>query len=165
FFALVAIVGIAYLVDIPGRTTSEGARQPPSEAPRAASAARLEESAQHAAISGERAPRVPQTFSECEATLREANVEFRKLGGAATRGIAWPIRLTGPMDGVRIEGSGKPDAETNYLDCRLATTLLAWVPTLRARRVIGIEHYSMYRQDAHVGDSDRPSGHASGRAI
>ena len=108
---------------------------------------------------------MPQTFAECEATLRDAGVDYRKLGGTATRGIAWPIRLAGPLNGVRIEGSAKPDAETNFHDCRLAMTLLAWAPKLRAHGVVAIEHYSMYRQDARVGNSDRPSGHASGRAI
>ena len=67
---------------------------------------------------------------------------------------------------VRVHGSGgKADAPTNYLDCRLARTLLSWAPTLRAKGVVGLEHYSMYRAESVVGRSNKPSGHSLGRAI
>jgi len=167
FLTLVVILAVAYVVDLIRPNTSEGARRPSLQPSRAASAARQElESARYAATSADAAAlQMPQTASECEATLRKAGVDYRVLPGKVASGIAWPIRLTGPIGGVRVEGSGKPDAATNFLDCGLATTLLAWAKTLRAHGVVAIEHFSMYRPQAQVDGTRKPSGHASGRAI
>lgn len=110
-------------------------------------------------------PPSSETASECYAALRGAGVSFQTLARADAGEITWPIKLTGPIDGIRIHGTGKADAPTNYLDCRLAKALLAWAPWLRAHGVVGLEHYSMYRADSVVSNSDKPSGHALGRAI
>jgi hypothetical protein len=109
--------------------------------------------------------RTAETDSACYAALRAAGVAYQSVSRADANGIAWPIELKGSIDGVRVHGSGKANAPTNYLDCRLATTLLTWAPLLRAKGVLGIEHYSMYRPESVVGSSDKASGHALGRAI
>lgn len=100
----------------------------------------------------------------CLDDLRRGGVSYRELASADAPGIAWPVQLTGPVAGVEIRGSA-PGAPTEYLDCRLATTLLAWAPRLREEGVVALTHYSIYRQDALVGDSTKPSGHAHGMAI
>jgi hypothetical protein len=152
---LLVIVGLAYGLDL----------RPKSGSPAPRGAAETD-TVSHAAINPEVRPaRLPQTAAACAASLKQAGVEYREISTAATGGIAWPIRLTGPIGGIRIEGGATPDAETNYLDCRLAATLLAWAPSLRARGIVAIEHYSMYRPLSHVDGTDKPSGHATGRAI
>jgi hypothetical protein len=104
---------------------------------------------------------VKEDLATCYRALRAADVAFE----SASNEGAWLIKLTGPIAGVRIHGGGHADAPTNYLDCRLAQTLLRWAPRLRAQAVVGIGHYSMYRREAVVGSSNKPSGHASGLAI
>jgi hypothetical protein len=108
---------------------------------------------------------VEETESACYAALRDAGVAYQSVSRADASGIPWPIELKGPLYGVRLHGSGKANEQANYLDCRLARTLLTWAPLLRAKAVVGIEHYSLYRAESVVGNSDRPSGHALGRAI
>jgi hypothetical protein len=137
---LFVIVGLAYGLDL---RPSSGSVPPGKAAERhteVVNTATVSHAATNAAV---RPLRLPQTAA----------------------GIAWPIRLTAPIGGINIEGGATPDAETNYLDCRLAATLLAWAPSLRARGIVGIEHYSMYRSLSRVNGSDKLSGHAAGRAI
>jgi hypothetical protein len=100
----------------------------------------------------------------CYADLADAGVEFERISHAGAAGVAWPIKLSGTVDGIRIYGA-KANAPTNYLDCRLALALLAWAPLLKAEGVVGLQHYSMYRHDATVGQTTKISGHALGRAI
>ncbi|HTU63294.1 MAG TPA: extensin family protein [Polyangiales bacterium] len=162
---LFAIVGLAYGLDL----GPDSGSAPPSAANAAAERdpeVVTTNTVSHAATNAEPRPlRLPQTAAACAASLKQAGVEYREIAPAAADGIAWPIRLTGPIGGITIEGGATPDAETNYLDCRLAATLLAWAPSLRARGIVGIEHYSMYRSLSRVNGSDKPSGHAAGRAI
>jgi hypothetical protein len=106
-----------------------------------------------------------ETESACYAALRDAGVAYQSVSSADAGAIAWPIKLAGPVDGVRVHGNGNANAPTNYLDCRLARTLLTWAPLLREKGVVGIEHYSMYRPESVVGNSSKPSGHVLGRAI
>jgi hypothetical protein len=172
---LFVIVGLAYGLDLrpkSGPDAPRGAAQTDdSAAPSGLSSLSGQHglntnTVRHAATSVDvRAPRLPQTAAACAASLKQAGVEFREISAAAADGIAWPIRLTGPIAGIRIEGGETPEAETNYLDCRLAATLLVWAPSLRARGIVAIEHYSMYRALSRVDGSDKASGHAAGRAI
>ena len=159
---LFVIVGLAYGLDLRPKSGS----QPP----RAAAARDLvgvaTDTVRHAATNTAVRPRpMPQTAAACAASLKQAGVEYREISTAAADGIAWPIRLSGPIGGIRIEGGATPETETNYLDCRLAVTLLAWAPSLRARGIVAIEHYSMYRPLSRIDGTDKPSGHATGRAI
>ena len=149
------IVGIAFTVDLgPERrdpaTLLQSSRDP--SAPRTAAVA-------------PQAVRVEETEAACYAGLRAAGVSYGSVSRSDARAIVWPLVLSGFIGGVRVHGTGKVDAPTNYLDCRLARTLLAWAPLLRARGVVGLEHYSMYRTESVVSSSDKPSGHALGRAI
>lgn len=160
---LFVIVGLAYGLDL---RPSSGPSQPPRRAAEHDSGGVSTDTVRHAATNAEVRPlRLPHTAAACAASLKQAGVEYREVSTAAADGIAWPIRLTGPIGGIRIEGGATPEADTNYLDCRLAATLLAWAPSLRARGIVAIEHYSMYRSLSRVGGSDKPSGHAAGRAI
>lgn len=154
---LFGIVGLAYVLDIRPRD---------GELPRSAASEEGLDTTLHAATAAALKPaRLPQTAAACEASLKQAGIDYRKVPAAAADGIGWPVRLVGPIAGVRIEGGPTPEAETNYLDCRLATTLLTWAPSLRARGIVAIDHYSMYRPEAHVASGEKLSGHALGRAI
>lgn len=159
---LFVIVGLAYGLELPPSSGSSL----PRRAAETDSGSVNTLTARHAATNAEVRPQpLPQTAAACGASLKQAGVEYREISPAAADGIAWPIRLTGTIGGIRIEGGASPEAETNYLDCRLAATLLAWAPSLRARGIVAIEHYSMYRPLSRVDGSERPSGHATGRAI
>ena len=103
--------------------------------------------------------------AQCYRALRRKAVRFSRVAKAKTRGVAYPIRLTGPVGGIEIRGTGKSGAPTNYLDCRLAQSLLAWAPTLRRAGVVAIDHYSAYRKNAIVAGSKKVSAHASAMAI
>jgi len=118
-------------------------------------------------------PREPPSVSEtpaartqatCHGALKRAGVAFRVIARGQAEGVAWPIMITGPVGGVRIIGAKSPEWN-NYLDCKLALTLLAWAPYLREQDVVSVEHYSLYRQDATVAGTRKPSGHASGLAF
>ena len=157
---LFVIVGLAYGLDIRPRSGS----QAPREAAGTESSYPSMGTSQHAATQA-KAPRLPQTAAACAESLKKASVDFREVPAAAADGIAWPIRLTGPVAGVRVEGGATTAAQSNYLDCRLAATLLAWAPSLRARGIVALGHFSMYRPHSSLEGSDKPSGHAAGRAI
>jgi hypothetical protein len=100
----------------------------------------------------------------CHQTLQGAGVAFRTLRHEDAPGIAWPVLLTGPVAGVTIRGNA-PSPAGEYLDCRLAMALLGWAPRLRELGVVKLTHYSLYRQDAVIGDTSKASGHAHGMAI
>lgn len=109
-------------------------------------------------------PRAEREEGACYGELKDAGVGFERVPRARALGVEWPIKLTGPIDGIKIYG-GKKDAPTNYLDCRLALALIEWAPLLKREGVVGLQHYSMYRHEARIGKSSRASGHAHGRAI
>lgn len=100
----------------------------------------------------------------CYEALERAGVAFERIPQRDAPGVGWPIRLSGAIAGVRVYGAPK-NAPTNYLDCRLGRALLEWSPLLKRAGVVGLQHYSMYRHDATIGESTKASGHASGRAI
>lgn len=100
----------------------------------------------------------------CYAGLRKAGVAFQTVPKSKASGVDWPIKLEGPVGGIDIHG-GNPKAKTNYLDCRLAQTLLAWVPELQRAGVVGLQHYSMFREGARVAGTGKVSAHAHGTAI
>jgi hypothetical protein len=100
----------------------------------------------------------------CHRALDAAGVRFEILARAEAPGVAWPIRLRGPVRGVMFEASDK-DPTHAILDCRLALSLLTWAPDLRRAGVRRVEHYSMYRPGARVGGDGAVSGHAHGLAI
>jgi hypothetical protein len=100
----------------------------------------------------------------CHVQLRGAGVSFVKLKEERAPNVHLPIRLTGDVSGVEIQGAGKNKA-THYLDCRLALALVRWAPQLKAAGVLRVDHYSIYRPDAQVSATRKPSAHALAMAI
>lgn len=121
-------------------------------APRGRAAAALPQGRSIAALETER----------CERTLRDHAVVFERVAPDQAGGVAQPIRVLGPLGGVRIT----PDEGVHsVIDCRLAVALLAWAPDLRSQNVARIEHVSIYRPRSRVGGTGRVSGHAHALAI
>jgi hypothetical protein len=115
-------------------------------------------------VSTPKRPAQREDATRCYDDLKQAGVRFEKVAQEDAVGIEWPIRLSGPVGGIRIYGA-KKNAPTNNLDCRLALALVEWAPHLKRRGVVGLQHFSMYRHDAKIGRSSNVSGHALGRAI
>ncbi len=97
-----------------------------------------------------------------------AEVARRKLGvtrfrGAAV-GVSTPVRLTGPIAGVRFV---TPGAKSPYgiLDCRLALALSDLAPLLKRHDVVEARVDNMYRPHAHLPGKKKPSQHSFGLAI
>lgn len=103
--------------------------------------------------------------ARCYRALRRGNVKFARLARSKARGVKYPVRLKGRVGGIAIRGGGKPNAPTNYLDCRLVRKLRAWAPILRRNGVVAIDHYSVYRKNAVVAGTRKVSSHASAMAI
>ncbi len=102
----------------------------------------------------------------CLAALRAHEVDFARVADADAPGVPTPVRLRGPIGGVRVGPRTDPASSPHaILDCRLALALLAWAPALRAADVVALEHYSAFRANARVGGRGPTSGHASGLAL
>ncbi len=115
-------------------------------------------------VSLNRAETLSLTEDECVSLLTDAGVQVERLTADDTTGVEMPVRLRGPIDGVTIALRGHDDIHA-VLDCRLGVALLGWAPTLRARGITRVEHYSIYRPGARTGRKRKPSGHARGMAI
>jgi hypothetical protein len=104
----------------------------------------------------------------CEAELERRHVGFVRVDEA--RGVLAPIRLTGPVHGVRFHGM-LPDAQratTPYeiVDCRLALALDDFATILRGHDVVEVVHYSMYRPPARSWpEAKLAARHPGGLAI
>ncbi|MGE0329047.1 MAG: extensin family protein [Polyangiaceae bacterium] len=87
----------------------------------------------------------------------------------ATRDVALPVQLNGPLNGVSIvmNGAKTPGSRGDYdvLDCRLALSLDDWTRELSRRGVQVLRHASLLRPGAVIRSSGRPSQHALGLAI
>ncbi|MEM9070044.1 MAG: extensin family protein [Myxococcota bacterium] len=108
-------------------------------------------------------PRRPSTLSQadCYAALDRAGIDYER---PETSGVAFPVRLRGPVGGVEIQFEGRR-AQHRIMDCRLVVALSRWAPRLREAGVARIRHLSAYRARARHRRTGRPSGHASGLAI
>jgi Extensin-like protein C-terminus len=96
-----------------------------------------------------------------------AEVARRKLGvtrfrGAAV-GVATPVRVTGPIGGVRFVTPGSK-SPYGILDCRLALALSELAPLLKRYDVIEARVDNMYRPHAHLPGKQKPSQHSFGLA-
>jgi hypothetical protein len=109
-------------------------------------------------------PRATLRPGACHQALDAAAVRFETLPNGAAPGVAWPIRLLGPVRGVTFEAADK-DATHAIMDCRLGLALVSWAEDLRRARVRRVEHYSVYRPGARVGGDGPVSGHAHGLAM
>jgi hypothetical protein len=102
--------------------------------------------------------------SQCWAELTR-----RKLSGVtrfkgAKAGVAAPVRVTGPLNGVRFV---TPGAKSPYgiLDCRLALSLAELAEVLQRHDVSEVHVDNMYRPRAHLPGRKKPSQHSYGLAI
>jgi hypothetical protein len=97
-----------------------------------------------------------------------AEVGRRKLGVSrfkgAKAGVAAPVRVTGPINGVRFV---TPGAKSPYgiLDCRLALALGDLAEVLKKHDVVLVRVDNMYRPHAHLPGKKKPSQHSYGLAI
>jgi hypothetical protein len=97
-----------------------------------------------------------------------AEVARRKLGvtrfrGAAV-GVAAPVRVTGPIAGVRFITPGKK-SPYGILDCRLSLALAELAEILKRHDVVEVRVDNMYRPRAHLPGKKKPSQHSYGLAI
>jgi hypothetical protein len=97
-----------------------------------------------------------------------AEVRRRKLGvtpfKGAKSGVAAPLRVTGPIEGVRFVTPGKK-SPYGILDCRLALALADLAELLRRHDVVEVRVDNMYRPRAHLPGKKKPSQHSYGLAI
>ncbi len=79
----------------------------------------------------------------------------------ATRGVAAPMRITGPLHGVRFV---TPSSPNGVLDCRLALALDDLSETLAKLGVATVRIDNFYREGAHLPGKKKKSQHASALA-
>lgn len=96
-----------------------------------------------------------------------AEVGRRKLGvtrfrGAAV-GVQTPVRVTGPIAGVRFVTPGSK-SPYGIMDCRLALALSDLAPLLKRYDVVEARVDNMYRPHAHLPGKKKPSQHSYGLA-
>lgn len=108
------------------------------------------------------------TPDACVAELTARSVPYERLG--PTRGVAVPVRLTGPLSGVpfRTLLPEKIRVRSPYeiFDCRLLLALDDFAKLLAAQNIVEVIHYSAYRPPP-AGWPDGPFGlrHEGGLAI
>ncbi|MBW2458698.1 MAG: extensin family protein [Deltaproteobacteria bacterium] len=124
------------------------------------------------------------TMSEalCLAELAERKVPFELVRPAAlaggvsnrhpkaiARGVATPIRLTGPVRGVRYVQTHRtepdPRAPATILDCPLALAIDDLSRVLAKRGVVEVEYLCMYRPGRMRPGTRHPAGRAIDVAI
>lgn len=97
-----------------------------------------------------------------------AEVARRKLGvtraKGAAGGVSLPVRVTGPIQGVKFLTPGKK-SPYGILDCRLALVLSELAVILQRHGVVAVQVDNMYRPRAHLPGKKKPSQHAYGLAI
>lgn len=99
----------------------------------------------------------------CRAELRRRHIAAAPAYGMAL-GIAAPMRLVGPLHGVRFVAPG-PKSVHGMLDCRLVL-LLDDLSTLLDEHGVSVVYVDgFYRPKAHLPGSKSPSQHAFGLAI
>ena len=94
----------------------------------------------------------------CLASLRDWDIPFVTV--APTQGIRTPIRITGPIRGLRLIARGKPA----LMDCQLGHALARAAPVMLEVGVTGLSFSGTY-QYRNVRGTQRLSGHAHGLAI
>lgn len=100
---------------------------------------------------------------QCLAEMTRRKLAVKRFRGAAS-GVNTPVRVTGPLGGVRYV---TPGAKSPYgiLDCRLALTLAELGTLLGKHGVIEVRVDNMYRPKAHLPGKKKPSQHSYGLAI
>jgi Extensin-like protein C-terminus len=100
--------------------------------------------------------------SQCLAEVARRKLGVTRFRGAAV-GVATPVRVTGPIGGVRFV---TPGGKSPYgiLDCRLALALSELAPLLKRYEVTEARVDNMYRPHAHLPGKKKPSQHSFGLA-
>lgn len=101
---------------------------------------------------------------QCWKELTRRKLAARRVGGNA-KGVATPVRLSGPMNGVAFV---TPGARSVYgtLDCRLALALEELSRVLASHSVAEVYIDNLYRPRARLpGKRKKPSQHSYGLAV
>jgi hypothetical protein len=100
---------------------------------------------------------------QCLAEVARRKLAITRAKRAAT-GVNTPVRVTGPIGGVRFLTPGQK-SPYGILDCRLALTLSDLAPLLKRYDVVEVRVDNMYRPHAHLPGKKKPSQHSYGLAI
>src|SRR5688572_16086341 len=100
---------------------------------------------------------------QCSAELKKRGIKSKRAGRAAP-GVATPLRLDGPLQGVRFVTPGQK-SPYGILDCRLALALDQLSVMLVQRGVTDVRVDNMYRPKAKLPGRHKPSQHSYGLAI
>lgn len=100
---------------------------------------------------------------QCLSEITRRKLEVKRWRGAAV-GVSVPVRVTGPLGGVRYV---TPGAKSPYgiLDCRLALALADLGQLLRQHGVVEVRVDNMYRPKARLPGKKKRSQHSYGLAI
>lgn len=101
----------------------------------------------------------------CLRALQRARVPFERVRQPVA-GVATPIRITGPINGVRYRASDRREIH-ELMDCRLAVALVRFSRMLRRLGIVEVVHYSIYRPPSASAVQQQPlqSRHGGGLAI
>ncbi len=100
---------------------------------------------------------------QCLAELSRRKLGVTRFRGMAV-GVATPVRVTGPIAGVRFVTPGRK-SPYGILDCRLALALSELAPLLKRYDVVEARIDNMYRPRAHLPGKKKPSQHSFGLAV
>ncbi len=100
---------------------------------------------------------------QCLAELARRKLAVKRWKGFAI-GVATPVRLTGPIAGVRFVSPGGK-SPYGVLDCRLAIVLSELAEVLVRHNVVEAWVDNMYRPRAHLPGKKKASQHSYGLAV
>ena len=101
--------------------------------------------------------------SQCLAEVARRKLGVTRFRGTAV-GVATPVRVTGPIAGVRFIAPGRK-SPYGILDCRLALALAELALVLKRYDVVEARIDNMYRPRAHLPGKKKRSQHAYGLAV
>lgn len=100
---------------------------------------------------------------QCLSEVKRRKLSIARFKGA-TVGVGAPVRVSGPIGGVRYVTPGKK-SKYGILDCRLALALDDLAEVLRRHNVVEVRVDNMYRPRAKLPGRKKPSQHSYGLAI
>jgi hypothetical protein len=104
----------------------------------------------------------------CIVALENRQIPYERFGRRA-RGVQTPVRLMGPLHGIRFQHAEAPDwlhsAKKEILDCRLVLALDDLAGLLAPSGITTVLHYGIYRDDLPLPAHGRPLHHTAGLAI
>ena len=104
----------------------------------------------------------------CIVALENRQIPYERFGRHA-RGVQTPVRLMGPLHGIRFQHAEATDwlasARREILDCRLVLALDDFASLLAPSGVATVLHYGIYRDDLPLPRHGRPLHHTAGLAI